>query len=76
MKDYELNAIDNEMKFKYYGVELDCTQIAKRAEYILIAYNNGEFEEVKNLLSSLHMWVNELNDDIFNSIVFTPKEVE
>ena len=67
--DFELIVIDHE-------VELDCTQIAKRAEYILTAYKNGNFEEVKRLLSSLHLWVNSLNDDIFNRIVFTPKEVE
>ena len=76
MEDYELSAIDCELNRKYYGVELDCTQIAKRAEYILIAYNNCKFEEVKKLLSSLHMWVNELNDDIFHDIIFTPKEVD
>lgn len=75
MKDFELRVIDHGMQMKYYGVELDCMQIAKRAEYILIAYNAGKFDEVKELLSSLHMWVNELNDDIFNRIIFTPKEV-
>ena len=69
MKDFELRAIDHE-------VELDCTQIAKRAEYILTAYKDGNFDEVKSLLSSLHLWVNSLNDDILNRIVFTPKEVE
>lgn len=76
MKDFELRAMDYELNRKLYGVELDCTQIANRAEYILIAYKNGNFEDVKNLLSSLLMWVNELNDDIFQSIIFTPKEVE
>ena len=69
MKDFELRAIDHE-------VELDCTQIAKRAEYILTAYKDGNFDEVKSLLSSLHLWVNSLNDDILNRIIFTPKEVE
>ena len=69
MKDFELRAIDHE-------VELDCTQIAKRADYIFTAYKDGNFEEVKSLLSSLHLWVNSLNDDIFNRIVFTPKEVD
>lgn len=69
MKDFELRVIDKE-------VELDCTNISKRADYILTAYKDGKFEEVKRLLSSLHMWVNSLNDDIFNRIVFTPKDVE
>lgn len=48
----------------------------KRADYILTAYKDGNFEEVKSLLSSLHLWVNSLNDDIFNRIVFTPKDVK
>lgn len=69
MKDFELRVIDKE-------VELDCTNISKRADCILTAYKDGKFEEVKRLLSSLHMWVNSLNDDIFNRIVFTPKDVE
>lgn len=69
MKDYELKVIDHE-------VEMDCTEIAKRADYILTAYKDGNFDEVKSLLSSLHMWVNSLNDDIFNRIIFTPKDVE
>ena len=57
-------------------VELDCKEIAKRADYLLTAYKDGKFEEVKNLLESLHLWVKSLNDDIFNRIVFTPKDVE
>lgn len=69
MKEFELRAINNE-------VELDCTEIAKRAEYILTAYKDGNFEKVKRILSSLHLWVKSLNDDIFNRIVFTPKDVE
>ena len=69
MKDYELRVIDHE-------VEMDCTEIAKRADYILTAYKDGNFEEVKSLLSSLHLWVDSLNNGIFNRIVFTPKEVE
>jgi hypothetical protein len=69
MKDFELRTIDHE-------VEMDCTEIAKRADYIFTAYKDGKFEEVKNLLESLHLWVNSLNDDIFNRIIFTPKEVE
>ena len=69
MKEFELRAINHE-------VELDCTELARRAEGILTAYKDGNFEEVKRLLSSLHLWVKSLNDDIFNRIVFTPKEVE
>lgn len=55
---------------------MDCTEIAKRADYILTAYKDGEFEEVKRLLYSLHILVNSLNDDILNRILFTPKYVE
>ena len=69
MKEFELRAINND-------VELDCTEIAKRADYILTAYKDGKFDEVKSLLSSLHLWVNSLNDVIFNRIIFTTKEVE
>ena len=69
MKDFELRVIDHE-------VEKDCTEIAERADYILTAYKDGNFDEVKSLLSSLHLWVNSLNYDIFNRIVFTPKDVE
>lgn len=69
MKDFELRVIEKE-------VELDCTNISKRADYILTAYKDGNFEEVKRLLYSLHMLVNSLNDDILNRIVFTPKDVE
>lgn len=69
MKDFELRAIDHE-------VEMDCTELAKRAECLLESYKDGNFDDVKRLLSSIHMWVNSLNDDIFNRIIFTPKDVE
>jgi hypothetical protein len=69
MKDFELRTIDHE-------VEMDCTTIARRADYILTAYKDGNFEKVKSLLSSLNLWVNSLNDAIFNRIFFTPKDVE
>lgn len=69
MKDFELRAIDHE-------VEKDCTELAERTNSLLESYNDGNFDEVKRLLSSIHMWVSSLNDDIFNRIIFTPKEVE
>lgn len=69
MKDYELRVIDHE-------VEMDCAELANRAEALLESYKDGDFDGVKRLLSSIHMWVNSLNDDIFNRIVFTPKEVD
>lgn len=69
MKDFELRVIDHE-------VEMDCAELAKRADSLLESYKEGDFDEVKRLLSSIHMWVNSLNDDIFNRIIFTPKKVE
>lgn len=69
MKDFELREIDHE-------VEKDCAELAKRAESLLASYKDGDFDEVKRWLSSIHLWVNSLNDDIFNRIIFTPKEVE